>query len=182
MEKVNIKLLKTSKNYAAALFETAQSGNVTEKVFDDIKLITETVNNNPELRQFLNNPIIKSEDKKSAVSEIFETKIHPYTHNFLLLIADNGRFEILSDICTEYKELLDKSKNVVHVKAVSAVEMKDYLKEKLKAKIESIMNKNAEIHYEINPEIIGGLIIETEGKTIDSSVLSQLRNIKKQMI
>ncbi|MCR5261334.1 MAG: ATP synthase F1 subunit delta [Candidatus Gastranaerophilales bacterium] len=182
MEKTNIKLLKTSKNYAAALFETAQSHNAEETVFSDIKLVTETILSNKELQQFLKNPVIKVEDKKSAVTEIFDGKLQNFTQNLLLLLADNARFELLSDICSEYRELMDKSKNIVHVKAVSAVEIKEHLKEKLKTKIESIMKKNAEIQYEINPEIIGGLIIEAEGKTIDSSVLTQLKNIKKQMI
>lgn len=182
MEQINIKLLKTARNYASALFETALPQNISDSVMNDINLIADTVKENNELQKFLNNPVIKTDDKKSALKEIFENKINLITLNFLFLLADNSRFDAVQEIRKEYKELTDKSRNLVLVKAISAVSVKDYLKQKLKAKLESILYKNVEIQYEINPEIIGGLILEVNGKTIDNSVYTQLKNIKKQLI
>ena len=68
------------------------------------------------------------------------------------------------------------------MKAVTAVEMKDYLKEKLKRKLEEKLSKQVEIEYSIDPEIVGGMIVEIDGKTIDNSVVTKLKNIKKQLI
>ncbi|MBQ2644920.1 ATP synthase F1 subunit delta [bacterium] len=182
MEKINIKLLKTSKSYASALFETAKKQQIEDSVLTDINFIAKTIEENSNLSSFLNNPIIKIEDKKSVMTEIFGNKISNITQNFLLLLADNSRYGVIYDIQREYKELINRNKNIIFVKAVSAIEIKDYLKEKLKRKIESIIDKNAEISYEINPDIIGGLVIEIDGKTIDNSVQTQLKNIKKQLI
>lgn len=182
MEKVNIKLLKTSRNYAAALFETAEKQNATNSVLNDIDLISKTLFENSNLNDFLKNPIIDLKDKKSAIEEIFNEKILKISKNFLLLLADNSRFDIFFDIEKEYKNLIDKSNNKVVVKAVSAIPVKDYLKYKLQSKLEFLLSKKVEIQYEINPEIIGGLIIETEGKVIDNSVQTQLNKIKKQLI
>ena len=60
--------------------------------------------------------------------------------------------------------------------------MKDFLKEKLKRKLEEKLSKQVEIEYSINPEIVGGMIVELDGKTIDNSVATKLKNIKKQLI
>lgn len=60
--------------------------------------------------------------------------------------------------------------------------MKDYLKERLQNKLEEKLSKRVEIVYSIDPEIVGGMIVEVEGKTIDNSVVTKLKNIKKQLI
>ena len=182
MEKVNVKLIKTSKNYAAALFETAYNQGIAENVLNDLALISETISENSELETFLDKPVIKTDDKKSAVYEIFNGKINQITMNLLFVLADNARFDAVYNIKNEYKDLFDESRNTTIVKATSAVEMKDYLKEKLKAKLENLLSKNVEIQYEINSDIIGGLIVEVNGTTIDNSVRTRLKNIRKQII
>ena len=101
--------------------------------------------------------------------------------NCLYLLADNSRFDIFEEIECELKELEKEKNNLVTVKAISAIEIKDYLKEKLINKLQTILSKRVEVEYSVNPSIIGGLILEVNGKTIDSSVETKLKNIKKQL-
>lgn len=182
MKNINIKTLKTSRNYATALFETALSQNAENIVFSDISLVEETVNENAELEKFLNNPIIKAEDKKSALIQIFGSKISQISQNFIFLLADNSRFDAITEIVNEYKNLKDLNNNIKVIKAVTAVDMNSYLKDKLKNKLESMLNSKVEIEYKTDSEIVGGLIVEIDGKIIDNSVLTQLNKIKKQII
>lgn len=182
MEKVNSKIIKTARKYAEALFDVAINNDATDSVLNDIILLSDTINESNELNVFLNNPVIEVSDKKSVLQEIFGEKICEYSMNFLLIIADNARFDAIEGIRYEYGNLLNSYKNIVEVKAVSAVEMKDFLKEKLKNKLENLLSKQTEIQYEINPDIIGGLVLELNGKTIDCSIQTQLKNIKKQLM
>ena len=173
---------KSWKKYAEALFEVTENLNTTNSVIDDVNLISDTFCENSELRTFMSNPIIKLEDKKDAIKQIFEGKVSETAINLLYLLADNSRFDAISEIKNAYIELINQKQNLMTVKAVTAVEMKDYLKEKLKRKLEEKLSKQVEIEYSIDPEIVGGMIVESDGKTIDNSVVTKLKNIKKQLI
>ena len=129
----------------------------------------------------MTNPIITADDKKDAIKQIFGNDYLDITMNFLYLLADNSRFDIFEEIECELKELEKEKNNLVTVKAISAIEIKDYLKEKLINKLQTILSKRVEVEYSVNPSIIGGLILEVNGKTIDSSVETKLKNIKKQL-
>lgn len=182
MDKINSKLANTAKKYAEALFEVTENLNTTNSVIDDVNLISDTFCENSELRTFMSNPIIKLEDKKDVIKQIFEGKVSETAINLLYLLADNSRFDAISEIKNAYTELNNQKQNLMTVKAVTAVEMKDYLKEKLKRKLEEKLSKQVEIEYSIDPEIVGGMIVEIDGKTIDNSVVTKLKNIKKQLI
>lgn len=151
-------------------------------MLSDINFAVETFKSSQELLDFLDNPVISQKDKKDVLKELFETKISPITLNFLYVLTDNSRFDIIEDIKRELWELERKDSGVVTVKATSAVIIKDYLREKLKTKLEFLLSKQVQIEYEVNPSIIAGLIVEIEGKTIDNSVRTKLKNIKKQLI
>lgn len=182
MNKINTKLEKTAKKYAEALFEVAEKNDATNSVMDDVALVSDTFYENSELCNFLLNPIIKLEDKKDAIKQIFEGKVSEIVMNFLYLLADNSRFDTIYEIKVAFADLIKKKENKITVSAVTAVEMKGFLKEKLKQKLEEKLSKQVEIEYSIDPEIVGGLVVEIEGKTIDNSVVTKLKNIKKQLI
>lgn len=177
-----IRITKTSKKYAEALFETAQKLNIQEKVYETLCTLSEAINSNKDLFNFLDSPIIKTEDKKDVINKLFENNEELIIKNFLYLLSDNSRIELFDEITEDYKNRLNESKEIVSVKAVTAVDMKDYLKEKLKNKLESQLQKKVIIDFETDSEIIGGLVLEVEGTTIDSSVQTKLNNIKKQLV
>ena len=176
------KITKTSKKYAEALFDTAEKQNLTVKVLDDLSLIIENIKTNNDLFNFLDSPIININDKKDVINKIFGDNIENISVNFLYLLSDNSRYELLEEIIEEYRNLFNKSNEIISVKAVTAVDMKDYLKEKLQQKLENKLQKKVVIEYEVNSEIIAGLVLEVDGTTIDTSVQTKLNNIKKQIV
>ncbi len=182
MSKINTKLASTAKKYAEALFDVTEKSNTTDSAIKDICLIFDIFNENTELQSFMTNPIIRLEDKKDSIRQIFEGKVTNTVMNFLYLLADNSRFDAILEIKKAYFELIKQKENLVTVIATTAVEMKDYLKEKLQRKLEEKLSKRVEIVYTIDPQIVGGMIVEIEGKTIDNSVVTKLKNIKKQLI
>lgn len=177
-----VKITKTSKKYAEALFETAEKQNLRVQVFDGLLAVNDTIVSNNELMKFLTSPIINAVDKKDVINKIFENDTEQIVKNFLYLLCDNSRFELFKEIIEEYKNLFNRANETVSVKAVTAVSMKDYLKEKLKKKLEEKLQKKVIIDYEVNSEIIAGLVLEVDGTTIDSSIQTKLNNIKKQLV
>lgn len=177
-----MKITKTSKKYAEALFETAEKQNLREKVFENLMLINETLKTNNELMNFLISPIIKTADKKDVINKIFGNNIEETAVNFLYLLSDNSRFELTEEIVEVYKHIYNKVNETVSVKVITAVVMKDYLRQKLQQKLENILRKKVIIDYEVNSDIIAGLVLEVDGTTTDSSIQTKLKNIKKQIV
>lgn len=182
MDKINIKNSRTAKKYAEALFAVAVAQNVQERVLSDINTVVHTIEENADLIRFLDNPVVTVEDKKDVVRDIFQVDFLEISMNFLYLLADNSRFNIINEIKSEYIKLKNEYDGIITIRATSAVEIKDYLREKLKYKLESILSKNIKIEYFIDEEIIGGLIIEINGKIIDTSIRTKIKNIKKKLI
>lgn len=178
----SIKITKTSKKYAEALFDTAVKFNLRDKVYEDLCMLAETIKSNQELYNFLDSPIIKINDKKDVINQLFEKNTEKIIQNFLYLLSDNSRIELFDEIIEEYKNRLNEANEIISVRAVTAVDMKDYLKEKLHKKLENKLQKKVVIDYEVNSEIIGGLVLEVEGTTIDTSVQTKLNNIKRQLV
>lgn len=179
---VNTQQIKTSKKYAEALFDIAQKYNKTDIVLSNLHTVADAFGSSRELCNFFANPIITNKDKKDVIKELFETRTEQITLNFLYLLTDNYKMDLLPDIALKFNEIKLDKQEIITVKAISAVIMKDFLKEKLKNKLESLLSKKVEIEYEVKAEIIAGLIVEIEGKTIDNSVLRKIKNIKKQLI
>lgn len=182
MDKINVKLIRTARKYAEALYDIANNQGIAENVSADLNLIAETFEESKALRDFTENPVISQSDKKDAIRQLFENRVSQATMNFLYLLADNSRFDAVFSIKEEFEELKNKNTGVLTAKATTAVVMKDELKEKLKSKLEQKFSKEIKLEYEVTPEIIGGLIVDVDGKTIDSSVLTKIKNIKKQLI
>ena len=177
-----VKITKTSKKYAEALFDTAQRHDMQEKVYETLRVLSDAINSNEDLFKFLDSPIVKIEDKKDVIDKLFENDEEVIIKNFLYLLSDNSRIELFDEIVEDYKNRLNDSKEIVSVKAVTAVDMKDYLREKLKNKLENQLQRKVIIDFEVNSEIIGGLVLEVDGKTIDTSIQTKLNNIKKQLV
>lgn len=182
MDKVNVELIRTAKKYALSLFEVARENDGVEEFSSLLNFVSEEIEASKELKSFLTNQIVKAEDKKEALKELFSKRLPEKMMNFLYILADNNRFAIIGDIAREYDKIEKTEKNIISVKIISAVEIKSSLKKKLQDKIERQTSKQADIEYEIKPEIIAGLIMEYNGKTIDNSVLTKIKNIRKQLI
>ncbi len=182
MANIDVKQIKVAKRYAEALFENSNVSNKLQLVFDNLKLIESVLNENSELKSFLENPVISHSDKKDVISEIFNEHVDESVKNLLFLLIDNNRFDLFFGVLIAYSNKLDETNNILKVKVISAVEVSEELKNALVQKLENKVSKKVVPEYEIKPEIIAGLIIEVSDKTIDTSLKTKLNNLKKQLI
>lgn len=164
--------------YATALMSLAQSKNLTNEVGDNIRSLLSVLDESEELQQFLANPVIKADDKKAVISQIIGDEINPYIRNFLMLLVDRGRILFLDRIGQQYLALLRKLNQTVLAEVTSTVELNDGQKEALVERVKGITNAtDVEIQTQIDPSLIGGVIIKIGSQVIDASLRGQLRRI-----
>ena len=181
MEKVDLKQIKTAKSYTNALWETAKEQNCAEKVLSELEYIADVINKNPELKEFFINPVITRDDKKEVLLKVFDGIITPLTKDYLLLLCDNGRLDLIGTVLSQYSQRLDKELNIEKPCVISAVELTEEYKQKIVQKLEAKLSAKVIPQYEIDPEIIGGLVIEARDKTLDFSLRTKFKNMTKEL-
>lgn len=141
------------------------------------------MNQSEELRSFLTSPLVKAEDKKEVIKKIADGQINPFLLNFLLLLVDRQRINIVEGVFNKYLENLRKLNNIVLAEVTSAIQLYEGEAEKLVAKIKNLTGANGvELETNIDPDIIGGVIIKVGSQNYDASIRGQLRRIRRSLL
>jgi len=167
--------------YAKAILEIANSKNATSEVSADMALIASTIQSNSELNSFIQNPLVRTENKKDVVSEVFAS-VNPVTQSIFQLLLENKRFGILDSIAVEYNKLFDIMNGVETAKVTTAVPMDAALEAKVLAKIATISSsKKITIENIVDPAIIGGFILRIGDKQYNASIADRLQVLKREL-
>ncbi len=164
--------------YAQALMSVAQSHNLTEEFGESFRALESLLEQSQDFRDFVMNPIINSESKKSVLRQVMGDDTNPYLINFLMLLVDKRRIIFLEQIAGQYLEQLRKLNQTVLAEVTAARELSEAQTQAIIDRVKSMSNaRDVEIKTSINPDIIGGVIIKVGSQVIDASLKGQLRRI-----
>lgn len=177
----DIKNIKIARKYSNALLEAALENGILDKVYNDMVFVVETINSNEQLKDFFNSPVIKLEDKKDVINKLFSVHIEKTTLDFLLVLADSGRLDVIKEVLNQFSKSYNIENNILKPNVISAVELDEFQKQRIIEKLEVKLQRRIIPQYVVDNEIIGGLIIEIDDKTIDCSLKTKFNNMKKQL-
>lgn len=172
-----------ARRYATALADVVTKTNETDNIKSELKTWESMLGENSNLTEVFSNPSIQQEQKEKVLGSLIEkSKPAPMTANFLRVLLRNGRLTELKQINTRFESVLEERANVVSAKIISARPLGDNEKRELQTNLEKMTGKRVNLNFDINDDIIGG-VITTIGSTVyDGSVRTQLENLKQQMI
>lgn len=172
---------RIASRYAKSLIDLAKEKGKLEEVFADIKSFDSTFESSRELKSLFKSPVIPADKKLAIVKQLFEGKTSEIVYGFIVLLIKKGREAALHEIVEEFLAQYNKLKGITPVKLITAVKLESgevqTMVSALKAKE---LLKEVELHEEVDPELLGGFILQYGDKMIDQSVkskLSQLYNI-----
>lgn len=164
--------------YAAALMSLAKSKDLANRFGEDVRSLLNIMDESPELKQFMGNPIIKPEDKKAVLQRMMGDEADPYMRNFLKLLVDRGRIIFLEEIGKKYLALLRELNQTVLAEVTSTVELNEDQKNTVRERVKSMTDaRDVDIETKIDPSLLGGVVIKVGSQIIDSSLQGQLRRI-----
>jgi len=166
--------------YAKAILSFALEQQKEVQVNEDMLLIATTIEESKDLQVLLTSPVIKTELKKSALNELFSSKVSSLTIGLINLLIDNKRLSILGYVAKKYTVLFDKLKGIEVAKVTTAFPLSDALNKQVLSKVKEITGKEATIENVINPEIIGGFILRIGDVQYDASIANKLQGLKRQ--
>jgi len=164
--------------YAEALLELAVSTNTLEDVTTDMNIVSQFLLNSEDLQKFLSNPLVSQAAKKKVVNDILGEQISASTLKFLMVLVDRGSIAFLDSVAERYLELSYKQASIEIANIVSAVQMSSQQQKKLVDCLKQLTGaEQIKLQLKVNPELIGGFIVDIGSKRIDTSIASQLKKV-----
>ena len=169
---------QVGRRYSKAIFEIAEEKNQVKEIYEMLNSAMVLYITDKEFKNFILNPLIDNEQKKSVLNEIFG-KDNSENLNILLYILDKGRMNCIKYIVAEYLKIYYRKNRILDVKATFTKELTDEQKKKLIDKLSQKTGKEINLEIKIDKDILGGGIIKIGDKIIDGSIRRELDNWKK---
>lgn len=167
--------------YAKALLELTNLNNTSDVVNNDMMLISETLNNSQELKDFLNNPTIGKALKKQTLTQVFSS-VQKETSSLFSTLETNARFELLDAISKLYSQLLDEQKGIVTATVTTAIPLDASLETQIIAKAKEMTPHQVRLVNKIDQDILGGFILRVGDQQLNASLANKLKQIKREFI
>ncbi|MDX9908833.1 MAG: ATP synthase F1 subunit delta [Mariniphaga sp.] len=171
-----------SVRYAKALFMLGKEKNLLSSIKEDMDYIAAVCNQSVDFKEFLKNPVVQSSKKTQIIKRIFETKISELSLRFLELIVKNKREVFIPMISLNVLDLIRKEKNIKTALLITASELDEKLLVKTKKILEKELGTKVDLTARTSPHIIGGIILQIDGKQYDASIATQIKKLKKEML
>jgi F-type H+-transporting ATPase subunit delta len=166
-----------SVRYARALLKSAIDQKLDEQVYHEMQLMAKSYVDVPQLRQTIDNPMIAKDKKQILLTTAAGPLASQLTQSFIALVLKEDRENVIQFMANSYITLYRKQKNVIRGKLTTAARVSADTEQKMRQMVESKTHGTVEFETEVNPDIIGGFILEYDTYRMDASVKSKLNNI-----
>lgn len=171
-----------ARRYAGALFETALIRDAVDAVEKDLGLVTESLHTMPQLRDAIAHPLIPADRKKRIAGSVFRESVQKLTLEFLGLLIDKRREEIIEEVESEYVRLANEHRRVQPVTVTSAVPLTPEEESALAAKLREFTGKDVEMQLGLDPDLIGGVLVQIGDTVMDGSVKGHLAALREKLL
>ncbi len=171
-----------ARRYAKAVFTVGSEGGKLEDYNSALQSVATLYTENADVVDALTNPLYPIELREKVMTGIVKSMdVDTVMSNFLNLLVEKKRAEILPEISEEFKAMVDEAHNVSHGSIVSAVELSDELQGKIQDTLEKLTGKKVELTTSVDPTIIGGMIAKVGDLVLDGSIKTQLAGLKESI-
>ena len=168
-----------SKEYASALFSIAEEKGCVREWAGTLAEMDAILRDNARYLDLLASPEIPPEERKALLKQSFGGMAADEIINFAALMCRRGHAKLLPEAITHYRRLADIRDRTRVAKVVSAVALTQEEKERLTAALEKQSGMKVMLSCAVDPSILGGMIVEMDGRVTDGSVRTRLREIKE---
>lgn len=171
-----------ARRYAKALFEIALERKMLGKVREELSAFSNLLEKDDSLRNFLFSPEHSRAAQKKAVEQAFADRFSAVFFNFILVLLEKRRQSLMHDIMTAFEVLHDRHLRKMRALAITAIPMDQKTLEQLRASLSKSLDMDMELQNRVDPEILGGLVVQVEGKILDGSIRRYLSRMREKII
>jgi F-type H+-transporting ATPase subunit delta len=171
-----------ARSYAEALFELGQRTGRHQEFSASIQAFELLVSSDARIRTFLFTPQLDAATKKEAIARALGGRVHQHFLNFLMIVIDKRRQRILPEIGAAYRALVDEHLGLLNVLVTLAHEPDERAEEEITAELSRILDRKVIPHIDVDPAILGGIIVRYGDRLMDGSLRRKLVRLRARML
>jgi F-type H+-transporting ATPase subunit delta len=166
--------------YAEALFEAAKDNGKLDQIHEQLDEIAEAIAGNHDLQVFLFSPYFSSAEKRDGIERAI-SGAEPELVNFLELLIEKHRMPAIFRIRERFDELWAEENKQLDVTLTSAIELDQSVIDHVREQIEQQTGRTVQLSADVNPDILGGLVLRVGNMVLDASLRSKLERLRKEV-
>ncbi|MBO5245688.1 MAG: ATP synthase F1 subunit delta [Eubacterium sp.] len=171
-----------SKTYGDALFELAVESNQLDSFLEEAKGVLSILESNAELNRLMNHPKIVKEEKLTTLEKIFKGRIKDELTGLLCMLVEKDHYSETTAVLEYFILQAKEYKHIGTVYVTSAVKLGEIQKSNLLEKLLKTTDYvEFEMHYDVDPSLIGGMIVRIKDRVVDSSIKSKLASLSSEL-
>ena len=171
-----------AKRYAKALFAVSREEGTSDAYRETLNVLGDFLGTYPEAMDALTNLLYPMDLREKVMAQLIgELHADQYLANFLNLVLQKKRADILPEIAVEFQVLVDADQNISRGTVISATEMSGELQAKVQSTLENITGKKVILTSRIDPAILGGIVAKVGDLVMDGSIKTQLAGLNESI-
>ncbi len=168
--------------YGNALFSLAVETDRIDEFYDEANSLIEVLHENPELTRICTHPQIVKEEKLQMIDDVFKGRIHDEILGLMHMIVEKNHFANMEDIFRYFADRVKAYKNIGVAYVSTPTELSETQKKAVEDRLLSTTEYvSFEMHYEVEPELIGGIVIRIGDRVVDSSIRTKLAHLTRDL-
>ena len=171
-----------SGRYALALFELAREQKQLETVAASLATVRETLKESDDFRELATSPLIGRDEAMRAIAAAAQAmRLDPLTTSFLGVLAQNRRLRQLGNVIRAFNTLAARHRGEITAEVTSAFPLDDDQVDAIKQNLRTRMGRDIAVEMNVEPAILGGLVVKIGSQMIDGSIRTKLNNLAQAM-
>ena len=171
-------MTEVANNYGGALYDLARDEGLSQRILSELTALSESFAGEPGFVQLLSTPSIPKQERCQIIDDSFRGKFHPYVLNFMKILTERNYIREFSGCCKVYRSRFNNDNGIMSVTAVTAAPLSDGLRKKLQDKLSQVTGKTIELDCRVDPNCLGGVRLDFDGKQVDGTVRRRLDDIR----
>lgn len=168
--------------YASALVDTAIEAKALEAIEKDLNEFEAMIAASPDLQDLIRSPLFNRDEQRSAVGAIADKAgFNVLTRNFLSLLAENRRLNIVSAVIAAVKADMQRRRGEISANVQAAYKLSAAQQKALQEALGKATGRSVTLNVDINTDLIGGMIVTVGSRMIDDSVKRKLERLERAM-
>ena len=165
--------------YGEALYTLALEEGISTVIGEELSVLEQSFHAEPDFIRLLASPNLSVQERCNILDDSFRGKVHAYVLNFLKILTEKGYMRYFSDCCKAYEARYNLDNGILPVTAITAVPLSAAQAEKLTEKLSRVTGKQVKLLGRVDPQVLGGVRLDYDGKQLDDTVSHRLDAIGK---
>lgn len=167
--------------YGQSLYLLAREEGLEDTLLQQLQVLEETFSQQPDYLKLLSSHELPKQERTALLEEVLRGKVHQYVLNFLKLLTEKGYIRHFADCYKAFQEQYHQDQGILAVRVLTAMPLAEEQKQRLSDKLAAITGKTVQLSCREDPSVLGGVLLQYDGKQVDGTVQGRLAEMEKRL-